>query len=203
MKIQFVFVAILPSLASGFSLVTGNSPRAFSTALDSCKVYFGTTTGNTEKAAEYIAEAAGTTIEDIGDATTEEVLAYDSLIVGAPTWNTGADEQRSGTTWDEFLFQVLPDLNMEGKKVAVFGMGDQESYNDNYVDAAGELYDLFEAKGCKMFGFTSTEGYVHSMSKADRDGQFVGLMLDNDNQYELSEERSKAWVEQLKAEGFF
>lgn len=131
------------------------------------------------------------------------MLAYDSLIVGAPTWNTGADEQRSGTTWDEFLFQVLPDLNMEGKKVAVFGMGDQESYNDNYVDAAGELYDLFEAKGCKMFGFTSTEGYVHSMSKADRDGQFVGLMLDNDNQYELSEERSKAWVEQLKAEGFF
>ena len=92
---------------------------------------------------------------------------------------------------------------MEGKKVAVFGMGDQEGYGDNYCDAAGELYDLFEAKGCKMFGLTSTEGYNHVESKAERDGKFCGLLCDEDNQYDLSEDRSKAWVEQLKTEGFF
>jgi hypothetical protein len=29
------------------------------------------------------------------------------------------------------------------------------------------------------------------------------LMCDEDNQYDLSEDRAKAWVEQLKGEGFF
>ena len=31
------------------------------------------------------------------------VAAFDGFIIGAPTWNTGADEERSGTAWDEFL----------------------------------------------------------------------------------------------------
>jgi len=196
-------VAILPSVVSGFSLTPMNSIRGLSTALDGSIIYYGTATGNTETVAGYIGEAAGISVEDIGDATPDEIKGYDSLIVGAPTWNTGADEQRSGTTWDEFLYDVLPGMDLEGKKVAVFGMGDQESYNDNYGDAAGELFDMFEAKGCKMFGLTSTEGYVHSESKAARNDKFVGLMMDEDNQYDLSEDRSKAWVEQLKTEGFF
>ncbi len=74
---------------------------------------------------------------------------------------------------------------------------------DNYCDAAGELYDLFEAKGCKMFGFTSIEGYEHQESKAERDGKFIGLMCDEDNQDDLSEDRCNNWVAQLKEEGFF
>ena len=76
---------------------------------------------------------------------------------------------------------------------------------DNYCDAAGELYDLFEAAGCKMFGKTNAEDemYTHLESKADRAGTFVGLMTDEDNQNDLSEERAKAWVAQLKEEGFF
>jgi flavodoxin I len=95
-------------------------------------------------------------------------------------------------------------LKVEGKKVAVFGLGDQQSYGDNFCDAAGELYDLFKAKGCKMYGLWSTEGYEHTASKAELpDGKFCGLMCDEDNQYDLSEERAKKWVAQLKAEGFF
>lgn len=92
---------------------------------------------------------------------------------------------------------------MEGKKVAVFGCGDQESYSDYFCDAAGELYDMFLAKGCKMHGLTSTEGYGHQSSKAEKNGKFCGLLCDEDNQYDLSEERAKAWVAQLKGEGFF
>jgi len=202
----FVFASLLavPELINGFSIVpTSRGQRSFTTSLDGAVVYYSTSTGNTETVAGYIAEAAGVSSEDIGDASPDEVTGFDSLIVGAPTWNTGADEQRSGTSWDDFLYQTLPDLDVEGKKIAVFGVGDQEQYNDNYCDAAGELYDLFEAKGCKMFGLTSTEGYVHSESKADRDGKFVGLMCDEDNQYDLSEDRVKSWVEQLKTEGFF
>merc|ERR1711865_163974 len=96
---------------------------------------------------------------------------------------------------------TLPNMDLKGKNVAVFGVGDQASYADYYCDAAGELYDLFEKAGCKMVGLTDTDGYDHSSSKADRDGKFVGLMCDEDNQYDMSEERAKAWVEQLKGEG--
>ncbi len=54
-----------------------------------------------------------------------------------------------------------------------------------------------------MCGSTSTDGYDHQASKAERDGKFIGLMCDEDNQYDMSEDRAKAWVEQLKGEGFF
>ena len=54
-----------------------------------------------------------------------------------------------------------------------------------------------------MMGATSTDGYDHTDSKAERDGKFVGLLCDEDNQYDMSEGRAQAWVEQLKGEGFF
>merc|ERR1711971_502113 len=165
-------------------------------------LYFSTSTGNTETVGGYIAEETGLELTDIGDADDDDIAGHDSLIVGAPTWNTGADEQRSETSWDDWLYDNLPNIDVSGKKVAIFGVGDQQSYNDNYCDAAGELYDLFTAGGATVYGMTSTDGYEHSESKAEVDGQFVGLMCDEDNQYDMSEERAKAWVAQLKEEGF-
>uniref|UniRef100_A0A7S3Q5U7 Flavodoxin-like domain-containing protein n=1 Tax=Chaetoceros debilis TaxID=122233 RepID=A0A7S3Q5U7_9STRA len=197
------FAAIFALTISGASAFAPSMVSRSATSLDGAVVYYSTSTGNTETVAQYIADAAGgLDIVDIGDASDDEIKGFDGLIIGAPTWHTGADEQRSGTSWDDFLYDTLPNIELEGKNVAVFGMGDQEGYGDNYCDAAGELYDLFEAKGCKMFGLTSTDGYNHSDSKAERDGKFCGLMMDEDNQYDLSEDRAKAWVEQLKSEGF-
>merc|ERR1712134_180386 len=80
----------------------------------------------------------GLTATDIGDVDVETIKECDSLIVGAPTWNTGADEERSGTAWDEFLYGDLTSLDLKGKKVAVFGMGDQVGYADNFCDALDE-----------------------------------------------------------------
>ena len=201
---KFAAIAImLPTAISGFAFAPATG-CAFSTSLNAGSiVYYSTSTGNTETVATYIKDVVGCDMEDIGDASEDEVKGYDSLIVGAPTWHTDADEQRSGTAWDDFLYDTLPNIDMTGKKVAVFGMGDQQGYGDNYCDAAGELYDLFSAKGCTMFGLTSTDGYEHTSSKAELDGKFVGLMMDEDNQYDLSEGRAKAWVAQLKEEGFF
>lgn len=199
-------LALLAILSSSDAF-TGHQSLPRSSALFASKVgiYYSSSTGNTETVGGYIAEAAGgLDLIDIGDAKDEEILALDSIICGAPTWHTGADEQRSGTSWDEWLYDKLPSLKMEGKKVAVFGVGDSESYSDYYCDAAGELHDLFSAKGATMCGYTSTEGYLHESSKAEiESGKFCGAMFDEDNQYELSEDRAKKWVEQLKGEGFF
>ena len=167
-------------------------------------VYYSTSTGNTETIAGYIAEAAGAgDAEEIGDVSDADITGADYLIVGAPTWHTDAEDQRSGTTWDEWLYETLPNLDLDGKKVAIFGVGDSGSYSDNYCDAAGELYDLFTGKGAKVFGMTpSDEGYDYTESKSVVDDKFVGRMFDEDNYSDESEERANAWVEQLNSEGF-
>jgi len=161
---------------------------------------YSTTTGNTETVAGYIQEAAA--LPEIVDAAdVGDLSAYDGLIVGAPTWHTGADEQRSGTSWDDFLYSSLPAIDLKGKTVAIFGVGDQISYAENFCDAAGELYDCFAKQGATIVGFTDTDAFEHEDSKAIRDGKFVGQMFDEDNQPDLSADRAAAWVKQLKAEG--
>lgn len=64
-----------------------------------------------------------------------------------------------------------------------------------------QLHDVFESLGCKMLGYTSTEGYLHDASKSQRGDKFIGLLLDAVNQEELTEDRVKNWVSSLKAEG--
>jgi flavodoxin I len=162
---------------------------------------FSTTTGNTETAAGYLAAATGLTATDIGDVDVETIKECDSLIVGAPTWNTGADEERSGTAWDEFLYGDLTSLDLKGKKVAVFGMGDQAGYADNFCDAMDELATCFEKQGATIVGAWPTAGYEHEDSKSVRGDNFVGCPFDEDNQPDESEERAKKWVEQIKGEG--
>merc|ERR1712174_1467 len=111
--------------------------------------------GNTETIAGYVSEAVGAEMKDIADATEDEIKGLDTLIVGAPTWHTDAESERSGTEWDSWLYDTLPNLDVAGKNVAVFGVGDQQSYNEYYCDAAGELYDLFSGAGAKMGVFPS------------------------------------------------
>merc|ERR1712232_1063133 len=121
--------------------------------MGSTGLYFSTSTGNTETVGGYVAAATGLELIEIGDADDGDIGGHDSLIVGAPTWNTGADEQRSGTSWDDWLYDNLPNIDVSGKKVAIFG--------------AGELYHLFTAAGATVYGMTSTDGYEHSDSKAE------------------------------------
>lgn len=44
---------------------------------------------------------------------------HGALVCGTPTWNTGADTERSGTGWDELYYDKLPELKtvLENKKV--------------------------------------------------------------------------------------
>lgn len=131
---------------------------------------------------------------------------HGALVCGSPTWNTGADTQRSGTGWDDLYYDKLPELKavLAGKKCAVFGLGDQVSYAENYADAAGELYDVFTDLGCDMvpYAATSQEGYEHEASKSIRGDKFCGLLLDQINQEELTDDRVSAWVAQLIENGF-
>merc|ERR1711871_408553 len=110
---------------------------------------YSTTTGNTETVAGYISSAIGVEAVDIADVGAG-VADFDGLVCGAPTWHTGADSERSGTAWDDFLYGDLESMDMSGKKVAVFGLGDQLGYGDNFCDAMEELTSCFSAKGATI-----------------------------------------------------
>jgi flavodoxin I len=163
-------------------------------------LFFGTQTGKTEDVAGTIASETGTEAKDIADASASDLAGFDGLIVGAPTWNTGADEQRSGTGWDDYLEEIRG-MDLGGKPVAVFGVGDSAGYGDNFCDAIEELHSTFEAAGAKMLGYVSADGYQHSESKSVADGKFLGLPLDQDNEDDMTEARVKSWVAQIKGEG--
>merc|ERR1719191_2493383 len=163
---------------------------------------YSTMTGNTETVAGYVAAATGAEMTDIADCSVDDLMSFDGLICGAPTWHTGADTERSGTAWDDFLYGDLTSMDLSGKKVAVFGLGDQAGYGDNFCDAMDELVSCFSKQGADIIGSWSADGYDHMESKSiDGDGKFVGLPCDEDNQPDLSEERAKSWVDQLKSEG--
>jgi flavodoxin I len=131
---------------------------------------------------------------------------HNALVCGTPTWNTGAETERSGTGWDDLYYDKLPQLKdvLAGKKCAVFGLGDQVSYAENYADAAGELYDVFTELGCDMvrYAMTRQDGYEHQSSKSIRGDKFCGLLLDQINQEDLTDERISVWVSQLLENGF-
>merc|ERR1719213_801140 len=138
---------------------------------------------------------------DIADRSADDIMGYDGLICGAPTWHTGADSERSGTVWDEFIYGDLTSCDLAGKKVAIFGLGDSAGYADNFCDAMDELKSCFEARGAEIIGAVSTDGYEFEESKSVADGKFVGLATDEDNQPDESEGRVNAWADQIKGEG--
>lgn len=161
-------------------------------------LFYGTQTGKTESAAEMIRDEFGgnvVTLHDMVKVDASDFDEYECLIIGCPTWNIGELQ----SDWDGF-FPDLDDIDFSGKLVAYFGTGDQIGYSDNFQDAIGILEEKISELGGKSVGSWSTEGYDFSESKAVKNGKFVGLALDEDNQSDLTQERIKAWVAQLKKE---
>ncbi|MGF1486608.1 MAG: flavodoxin FldA [Prochloraceae cyanobacterium] len=162
-------------------------------------LFYGSTTGNTETAAETIQKEFGgenvVKLHNIVDAENSDFEAYDCLIIGCPTWNIGELQ----ADWEGYLDE-LDSIEFNGKKVAYFGTGDQVGYTDNFQDAMGILEEKIASLGATTVGYWPTDGYDFEGSKATKNGNFVGLALDEDNQSELSEQRIKDWVAKLKQE---
>lgn len=159
-------------------------------------IFYGSSSGNSEIAAQQIQKEFGAdiaTIIDVSNAKAADVEQYSNLIFGCSTLEIGELEY----DFDDFMPE-LKASNLENKKVAIFGLGDQDSYPDSFVDAIGLIYDVLTEKGCDIVGKTSTDGYDYDESRGEVDGQFMGLALDDDNQDDLTEERIKNWVAKLK-----
>ncbi|PKP31615.1 MAG: flavodoxin [Bacteroidetes bacterium HGW-Bacteroidetes-16] len=160
-------------------------------------IFFGSTSGMTQKSALKIQQAFGKKMAEVFNlktATVDDMKPFSNLIFGTSAWGIGEMQDE----W-EMTIDRLSTLDFSEKKVALFGLGDQKEYPESFVDGLGTLYCRFPEKSC-VVGFWPVEGYDFYFSLADRDGQFVGLALDDHNQEDLSDERISKWVEQLKTE---
>jgi flavodoxin I len=127
--------------------------------------------------------------------TESQFLANDNMILGVPTWFDG----ELPLYWDEFG-PALEDLDLKGKQIAIFGLGDQIEYPENFLDAVGIMGQLVESRGASIVGFTSSEGYTFEGSKAIRGDQFIGLAIDFENQASKNKDRIKNWAKKLQEE---
>ncbi len=165
-------------------------------------IYFATTTGKTEDIAERLHGLLGGAeaprdMSDMDDLS--EFANHDGIICGIPTWNTGADSERSGTAWDSIL-EDIGGLSLSGTKVAIFGLGDSSTYTENYCDAMEELHRYFKQAGATMVGYVSVKEYTFDESKSVLGDSFCGLPLDEDSESDMTDSRITQWVDQLKQE---
>ncbi|ERB62828.1 flavodoxin [Vibrio coralliilyticus OCN008] len=164
-------------------------------------LFYGSTTCYTEMAAEKMRAIIGEELVDIRnvkETPLAEMADYDFLILGISTWDFGEIQEDWNEIWDQ-----IDDVSLNGKTVALFGLGDQEGYGEWYLDAMGMLHDELKKTGANLIGYwPNDESYEFEASKAlTEDGsQFVGLALDEDSQYELSDERIATWIEQVLVE---
>lgn len=123
----------------------------------------------------------------------ESFIAYDQMILGVSTWFDG----ELPNYWDEFV-PAIEEMDLKGKKIAIFGLGDQKGYPENFQDGMGLMAEILEEQGAKIVGFTSTKGYTYERSRAERVDQFVGLSIDMENQSAKTNARIADWVKELK-----
>ena len=167
-------------------------------------LFYATTTGVTAAIAQRIAEAlhreaktrGHTTLSievlDIADYFVESMEEFDALVLGVPTWNVG----QLPRGWEQVLNE-FDDLTLTGRQAALFGIGDQRGYPDTFADALLFLADKLRAAGATLVGQWPLANYTFSRSWAVEDGRFLGLVIDEINQPELTAERIAAWVAEL------
>jgi flavodoxin II len=170
-------------------------------------VFYGSTTCYTEMVAEKIQVllsqdpqlpvGCSVTLHNLKQQPLAAMADYDVLILGISTWDFGELQEDWEAKWDD-----IQQVDLTHKVVAIYGMGDQLGYAEWFQDAMGMLHHAVAQQDCQRIGFWSTEGYDFIRSKAvTEDGDwFYGLALDDENQYDLTDERLSVWLQQLVAE---
>ena len=161
-------------------------------------IIYASATGHTEDIAErlkvLIPDAELKDLDYVDH--TKELEECEALVCCTPTWNTGSEEKRSGTSWDEHI-ENIPALNFSGKPVAVVGLGDSAAFSKYFCDAMEELYTAFNKAGATMIGQVSTDDYIFDASKSVIDGKFCGLPIDEDNESEKTQDRLAEWAKKI------
>jgi len=164
----------------------------------SCSIFYGSTTGNTKTVAKLIQGELKNggiecEIQDIANCESgADLERYDFLVLGSSTWGDG-DLQDD---WVDFLAKAK-NVNLNGKTVAIFGLGDQEGYSDAFISGIKEIYDFAKDAGATLIGEWDSSAYDFDHSEAVIDGKFLGLAIDEDNESDLTQARVQEWCSSI------
>ena len=163
-------------------------------------LFYGSTTCYTEIVAEKIQAIIGANMVDIFNIKDQPLslcLDYDFIIFGISTWDYGEIQEDWESIWSD-----INQLDLSDKIVALYGMSDQVGYAEWFQDALGMLHDQVLVQEANVIGYWPNQGYEFTASKAliEDQNQFVGLALDEDSQYSLTDDRVESWCEQILVE---
>jgi len=163
-------------------------------------IFYGPELGSVEKVARIIEGKFGADkVELIAakNSNEEDLTRFNKIIFGVSTiGKTNWNSEHKDTDWDVFATKFNK-VDWTGKKVAIYGLGDHIQYPQHFVDAIGWLYERLTALNAEVVGFCSTEGYTYEESEGVKDGQFLGLPVDEDNEAEKTDLRVSSWIDRL------
>ena len=159
-------------------------------------ILYGSSGGNTASIARQVQDLfdGKADIFNVMEVTLEEIKDYTYYVIGTST--TGIGDLQDD--WEGFL-PSFAGLDFTGKKVAIFGLGDSASYSTSFAESMKVVYNEIQDK-VEVVGQVPDEGYTYDYSTAVADGVWVGLPIDEDNEYDLTQDRLEKWVETLKNE---
>jgi flavodoxin I len=153
-------------------------------------IIFGSSLGNTRFVAEKLEQLLpGSVLMEASAVTSQDIDKFPNLILGTSTWGVGLLQDE----FDTFM-ELLQQQNLEGKTVALFGLGDQQNYSDSFCDGMGKIHELLQNKGIQFVGEWPSDEYDFTTSRATMGENLVGLALDEDNEPDLTDYRLKNWV---------
>ncbi|PIF06096.1 MAG: flavodoxin [Draconibacterium sp.] len=164
-------------------------------------IFFGPLNGAVNRVADKIKATIGeekVIMIPVKDATVADLEKYDKIIfgistVGKETWQS----TYSNTDWGHFLPEIGK-TSYQGKTIAIFGLGDHVTYAATFVDHIGLLARVLMDNGAVLTGKVPVSDYEFDESEAIENGEFLGLPVDEDFEPELTDERVKKWVEQIR-----
>ena len=163
-------------------------------------LFYGSSTCYTEMAGEKIRKVLGEDRVDFFNINETPIITaqfYNYLIFGIPTWDYGELQEDWDDIWDD-----IDEVDFTGKKVAIYGLGDQVGYPEWFLDAMGYLHSKVVARGAVPCGYWPRAGYEFEASKAltPDEQAFVGLALDDENEFDQTDARIQRWCDQIVRE---
>lgn len=160
------------------------------------RIFYGSSTGNTAIVAKMIQAELGHLVErvqNIAAAKPEDLASAEALILGVSTWEYGQLQQ----DWKRFL-PHLERLDLAGKTVALFGLGNAGGFSGEFATGLGTLCEIVRGRGAHVVGAWPADDYDFQRSGALENGEFVGLVIDQDKESDKTESRVKQWVAQIR-----
>lgn len=125
----------------------------------------------------------------------EEIKNFENLILVTPSYGFGELEAH----W-EAVIEEFKKIDLNNKTLALVGLGSQTTFGESFVGGIEVLYNIIIKNNGKIIGLTSTDGYNFEDCEAIVDGKFMGLVLDEENQDDMTPDRIYEWLEVIKKE---